>query len=449
MIDTAVLKKAPRSPGVYMMRSASGKVLYVGKAQNLKTRVGQYFGKSSDERQSIPFLMSKAKHLEWIVTNTEKEALLLENTLIKKHAPRYNVRLSDDKTYLSLRINLKQDFPRVEVLRIRSKPKDGAVYFGPYSSAFAIRQALKQMQRLFPLRTCSDVRMHTQRTRPCLDYQIERCSGPCLSLISKQEYRKIVENVILFLRGRSTKLAERLEKKMLQEADELRFEEAQKTRDVIAAIRQSVEKQQVFSTRWANQDVYGLYREGDELEVAVMRIRDGLLHDSITEGFSRVVLPDKELIGGLINQMYEEGKYVPEEVIIPVELSDSSIREEILSERRGGRVKITSPRRGEKLGLIEMARKNAESAFILKRDREQMGLHSLEHMQKKLRLRRVPRRIECFDISTIKGRLAVGSMVVFTDGTPDKSEYRKYRIKSTSSPLVWPTSNGKGLISPW
>ncbi len=414
------------------MKTASGRILYIGKAQNLKARVGQYFGKSSDERPSIPFLISKTENLEWMVTNTEKEALLLENTLIKKHSPRYNVRLSDDKTFLSLRINLKEDFPRVEVTRIRSKPKDGAAYFGPYSSAIAIRQTLKQLQKLFPLRTCSNIKMYRQKKRPCLDYQIDRCLGPCVGLISKEDYRKIVEDVILFLRGRSTELVEKLDKKMRIQADQLKFEDAQKIRDAIEAIKKSVEKQQVFSIRWANQDVYGLHREGDELELAVMHIRDGLLNDSTTEEFSGVMLSDEELIGGFISQMYEVGKYIPKEIIIPVELSDVGVREEILSERRGGSVKIIAPLRGEKLGLIRMASKNAESAFVLKRDREQMAIHSIEEMQKKLRLKRLPRRIECFDISTIRGSLAVGSMVTFTDGRPDKSEYRKYRIKTVS-----------------
>ena len=434
MIDTEILDRIPRSSGVYLMKNESGKVLYVGKAQNLRARVSQYFGKSSDDRPSVPFLMRKAEELEWIVTNTEKEALLLENTLIKKHKPQYNVRLSDDKTYLSLRINLKDIFPRVDVVRIRSKPRDGAMYFGPYSSAVAIRNTLKHLQRLFPLRTCSNAKMCRQKGRPCLDYQIGRCSGPCFGLISKEDYRKIVDDVILFLRGRSSELVERLELRMHIEADQLRFEDAQRTRDAIAEIRRSMEKQQVFSTRWTNQDIYGLYREGDELELAVMHIRDGLLHDTSTEEFSNVMLSDEELVGGFISQMYEEGKFIPEEVVIPVELPDAGIREEILSERRGGNVRITTPKRGEKLGLIEMARKNAESAFVLKRDRDQLILHSLEEMQRKLRLKRLPRRIECFDISTIQGRLAVGSMVVFTDGKPDKGEYRKYRIKTVSAP---------------
>lgn len=432
MVNKEVLAKVPRSPGVYMMKSAAGKVLYVGKAQNLKSRVGQYFGRSGDDRASIPFLMGKTKDIEWIVTNTEKEALLLENTLIKKYRPRYNVRLSDDKTYLSLRIDLKEEFPRVEVTRIRRKPSDGALYFGPYSSALAIRRTLRQIQKFFPLRTCSNAKLCRQRGRPCLDYQIGRCSGPCVGLISKEEYDKIVDNVILFLRGKNTELIARLEERMRGEADELNFEEARRIRDIIADIRGSIEKQQVFSTRWRDQDIYGLYREGDELELVVMHIRSGILQDSTTQEFSGVLISDEEVIGETLSQMYDEGKYIPEEVVIPVDLPDTRIREEVLSERKGRSVKITSPKRGEKVGLIEMARKNAESAFILHHDRDEMNLRSLEEMQKRLRLKRLPMRIECFDISTIQGRLAVGSMVAFTEGRPDKGEYRRYRIKTVS-----------------
>jgi excinuclease ABC subunit C len=430
MIDDETLKNIPRSPGVYLMESASGKVLYVGKAQNLKARVSQYFGNVTDGRASVPFLMRKVEKLEWIVTNNEKEALILENTLIKKHRPRYNVRLSDDKTYLSLRIDICQDFPRVEVMRIRSKPADGVLYFGPYSSALAIRQTVRQLQRLFPLRTCSDSKLCRQRGRPCLDYQIGRCSGPCFGLISKEDYREIVDQVVLFLRGRNDELIEKLTLRMEIEAGQLKFEEARKTRDMISAVQQSMEKQQVFSTKWRNQDVFGLYREGDEIDLVVMHIRDGMLQDSTTQQFTGTVLPEGELIGSLLSQMYDEGRYIPEEIVIPVELSDASVREELLSERRGGSVRLVSPKRGERRSLIEMARKNAESVFALNHDREQMRASTLEQMEKRLRLKRLPRRIECFDISTIQGRLSVGSMVVFTDGTADKGEYRRYRIKT-------------------
>ena len=414
------------------MKDAKGRFLYVGKAQNLKSRINQYFSRTPDGRPSVPFIVARAESLEWIVTNTEKEALLLENTLIKKHSPRYNVRLSDDKTYLSLKIDLDDDFPRVEVTRIRSKPKDGALYFGPYSSALAIRQTLKYLQKYFPLRTCSNIKMCRQQGRPCLDYQIGRCSGPCVGLISKEDYRKIVDEVVLFLRGRTGELIGRLENKMKQQAEELKFEEAQKTRDAIFAIRQSIEKQQVYSTKWSNQDVYGLYHEGDEYELVIMHIRDGLLHDTQTEGFSGVRISKEELISGFLSQIYEEGNYIPEEIVIPVELPDIHIREEILSERKGSSVKIITPKRGEKIALIEMANKNAVSAFELKRDRDEITTRSLKELQQKLRLKKLPERIECFDISTIQGGNAVGSMAVFTGGKPDKAEYRKYRIKTVT-----------------
>ncbi len=432
MINLKILDDIPKSPGVYLIKGARGTVIYIGKAVNLHNRVKSYFARSGDVRQSIPFILRKVKDIEWVVTNTEKEALLLENILIKRHQPRYNVRLVDDKTYVSLKLDIKSKFPRLRIVRIREKQKDGALYFGPYSSANSVRETVRMIHRIFPIRTCNDTKFRSHRTRPCLDYQIKKCSGPCADFISEEDYKKIIRNVILFLEGRNTELLEILRGKMREEADRLNFEEAQRILNQIQAIEATIEKQRVFSTRWANQDVFGLYREGEEVQLSIMHIRDGQLVETTTKSFSDMQISNEEILSSLISQFYREEGYIPPEILIPLKLTDMGLLSEILTERRGGKVMVVAPQRGDKRKLVEMAQKNAKSFFVASKDEEKIRRATLEQMKQKFRLQTFPKRIDCFDISNIRGTLAVGSMVVFISGKADKSNYRKFKIKTIS-----------------
>lgn len=431
MIDRQVLEDIPKSPGVYLMKSAGGEIIYIGKALSLRSRVRSYFS-GTDSRHSVPFIAGKTESIEWLITNTEKEALILENNLIKMHRPRYNIVWRDDKTYISLRIDPTEKFPRTSIVRVRGKIKDRALYFGPYSSAASVRETLRLLNRTFPLRTCTDSKMRSHSDRPCLQYQIKRCCGPCCNLIGEEEYSRIVRSAILFLQGKSRDLIDSLTEEMSRAASELRFEEAAKILNQIRAIERTVEKQRVVSAQSIDRDVFGLSRQADEAQVSIMHIREGKLLESSSYAFSRVMISEEEVISSFINQFYSSGRPIPDEVILPVEIPEKDAFEEMLSERREKKVEIFSPRRGEKGKLLEMANKNAESALAARKDEQAILAQTLALIQKKLRLKKVPARIECFDISNIGGNLAVGSMVTFTDGKKDSSNYRRYKIKTVS-----------------
>ncbi len=419
----------PRKPGVYLFKDDAGHVIYIGKAKELRSRVRSYFRPSTDTRHSIQFIVKKTADLEYILTDTEKEALLLENTLIKKHQPRFNVRLRDDKTYVSLKLNVKHEFPRLEITR--RWEKDGSLYFGPYSSARSVRETMRVIARLFPLRTCRDSVLYN-RKRPCLMYQIGQCPAPCVGYCSEEEYRPIVEETILFLKGRNKELLERLNDRMIKEAEALRFEDAARIRDQIRAIERTLEKQKTALTSRIDQDVMGVYREGGAVEVAVLFFREGKLLGNRTYQFKRQYLSDEEWLAGFLGQFYEDARVIPQEVLLPYSAGDTEALEEWLSERRGTRVRVLVPERGEKRRLVEMAQTNAQHSFTSRKEMELRDDDILESLRERLRLDKKPARIECFDISNIHGRLAVGSMVSFENGRPNKSAYRRYKIKTVS-----------------
>jgi excinuclease ABC subunit C len=432
LLHASVLEDVPRSPGVYVMKDAAGRVLYVGKAQDLRARVRQYLAPERDTRPSVPFLMRRAAGLETIVTSTEKEALLLEETLIKAHRPRYNVFWRDDKTYISLRLDTRKPFPRLEIVRLRRRPRDGALYFGPYASAKKVRATVKMLHTIFPLRQCSDAEFRrAQRTgRPCLNCQMRKCLGPCTGAVSEAQYAAVLRNVVQLLRGQGTELVADLTRRMEQAAADESFEEAARLRDQLVAVTATLERQQVISTRWVSRDVVGLYREADEVQLAVLHVRDGRLVETTTRAFSKVQEPDEELLGAFLLSFYGEAGLIPPEVLVPVELVDASSVAEVLAERRGARVELGSPARGEGRGLVELAAKNARAAFEAARDRRALRRDLLEEARGVLRLARTPERIDCFDMSNIAGAHRVGVMVVFRHGEPDKAEYRKFRIRS-------------------
>jgi excinuclease ABC subunit C len=425
MVTSAETSHFPAAPGVYLMKDGTGLILYVGKARDLRKRVRSYFASGRDSRYQIQFLMARVEAIDFIVTDTEKEALILENSLIKEHRPRYNLDLRDDKTYFSLRLDPREEFPRLSI--IRKVPRDGARYFGPYASAAAAREVLKQLHKLFPLRhyplaTCR------QRRRPCLYYQLRQCSAPCHGLISREEYAALVDGACLFLAGQNREVVRLYRERMAAAAVAEHFEEAARYRDLIRAVEVTVERQKVVSSG-GDSDVLGLYREGDHLHLALLFFRAGTLLDRRTFDLAWE-LEDEEGVASFLNDYYSREVIIPDEILLPLPCEAANALAELLTERRGRKVTIHTPRRGTKLELVRLAGKNAESAA---RERQKAGEDRealLGELQERLHLSRLPQRIECYDISNFQGQTAVGSRVSFLGGGPDKDHYRRYRIRT-------------------
>ena len=418
------IRQLPTAPGVYLMRDAQGEIIYIGKARSLRQRVRSYFGASGDSRYQVKFLVARVVDIEVVLTDTEKEALLLENTLIKQHHPRYNLNLKDDKTYFSLRLDPAEEYPRFTL--VRKIPRDGARYFGPYASASAAREVLNQLQRMFPLRHYPLASCRA-RKRPCLYHQMGQCSAPCHNLISAADYAGLTEGAMLFLEGKSRQLVAEFKRRMLDASEGLRFEEAARWRNLLRSIEVTVERQKMI-TRGGDSDVLGFHRDGSRLELALLFIRGGVL--SGTRLFTlKWELDDAEGLSAFLRQYYTDQVFIPEEILLPLKIDDSSALAEVLGEVRGRKVDVVHPQRGIKRELVELAIKNAAAA-LRERDEKQAASEAvLEQLQQRLHLARLPRRIECYDISTIQGRFSVGSGVVFNVGRPDKALYRRYRIR--------------------
>ena len=431
MVSDAALRKLdklPASPGVYVFHGTDDTVLYVGKARSLRSRVRSYFQPgSSDLRAFVSRLERELVDIETFVTHTDKEAALLENQLIKSHQPKYNVKLRDDKEFLSLRLDAKKPWPRLEVVR---RPKaDGAQYFGPYHSATSARQTLRLVNRHFQLRTCTDSEFRL-RSRPCLQYQIKRCPGPCVLEVDEDEYRAQVANVARFLDGRHDELVRDLEIRMQRASSELEYERAAQYRDQLRAVERAQEEQRVAGVQKSDQDVLGFHREGDQVEVAVLRMRAGRLFRVSTLPLRRVAVPNDEMLGAFLLQHYADKPGVPDEILVPLRIEMSEALEELLSDNRKRRVQIVHPKRGSKARLLDLARENAEHAYREKeRAREDVETR-LTALQKRLRLSVLPRRIECVDISHIGGQETVAVFVALEDGSPAKERYRSFRVKS-------------------
>lgn len=421
------LDKLPASPGVYVFHGGDGKALYVGKARSLRSRVRSYFQPgSSDLRAFVSRLERELTDIETFVTHTDKEAALLENQLIKAHQPKYNVKLRDDKEFLSLRLDTKRPWPRLEVVR-RPKP-DGAQYFGPYHSATAARQTLRLVNRYFQLRTCTDTEFRL-RTRPCLQYQIKRCPAPCVLEVDEEEYRAQTANVARFLDGRHDELVRDLDDRMDRASGDLEYERAAVYRDQMRAVERAREEQRVAGVQKSDQDVIGFHRQGDQVEVAVLSMRGGRLFGVRTLPLRRVAVPNDEMLGAFLRQHYAERPSMPDEILVPVTIEMSEALEELLSDNRKRRVQIVRPKRGAKAKLLDLARENAEHAFHEKeRAREDVEAR-LRELQEQLRLSVLPRRIECVDISHTGGEETVAVFVALQDGVPAKERYRSFRVK--------------------
>ncbi len=420
------LQSVPPRPGVYLLKDPAGRVIYVGKAKNLRARLRQYF-RGDDERSQVQFLMQKVADFETLVTLTDKEALILENNLIKQYKPRYNIRLKDDKSYVSVKVTVQDRWPRIFVTR--RIVQDGSRYFGPYDSAASVRETLDTIRKAIPLRTCPDA-VFRNRTRPCLEYQIKRCLAPCCLPVDPEVYRQHLREAMLLLEGKSQQLVRQLHSEMERAAAELRFEDAARLRDRIRAIERTQERQQMVAHHGGDTDVWGLYREGGFIEAEVLFIRQGKLTSHQSYSLDDFEFPDPEVMSMLLAQFYQAERYVPDEILIPVEPEDLDTQAEYLSERKGRRVSILCPQRGDKARLLAMARENAEQNFRARRDTAQQRQRMCDELQKALRLRRYPQRIECFDISNLQGQIAVGSQVTFIEGQADKDQYRRYRIKT-------------------
>ena len=419
----------PHAPGVYLMKDAGGRVLYVGKAGDLKKRVGSYFSKRAEGRYQIKFLMQKVRDLESIVTTSEKEALLLENTLIKKHSPKYNLQLKDDRSYLSLKLSVKDRFPRLYITRqIR---KDGSLYFGPYPSGSACRETVEFIEKHFRLRTCSDHEF-ANRSRPCLQYQIHRCDAPCVGQIGRNDYGKIAGQVRLFLEGHNQDLLREVRQEMALLAGREEFEKAARCRNLIRAIETTLEKQSVARHLWLDQDVIAWHREGERVTVCLLEIRQGKVWESRLYHLASYQ-EDAELLDQFLNQYYEDRR-IPDEIVLAAKPESPVELRQILRDRRGGAVRLSIHPRGDRRDLLRLAFRNAADGFKRRQGREEELREILARLQNSLGLQNLPRRIECFDISNLGGKQAVGSLVCFVEGEPLKEGYRRFRIRGKQEP---------------
>lgn len=421
------ISNLPNSPGVYLMKNSSGKVIYVGKARELKKRVSSYFRDTEKKDPKTKHLINGISDFDFIVTDNEVEALLTEGTLIKEYRPRYNVDLKDDKNYLCLRIDLAADFPRFTF--VRNIKRDGARYFGPYTDAKAIRQSLKWLSATFRLRQCTDHKFNN-RSRPCIYYEINQCSGPCLDLISKEDYLKGIDEVIMFLSGRGHDLVKKLTADMELHSEKMQFEEAALYRDRIASIVSIMETQKVVTKDFVDRDVIGIHREGLSIGFSVLLIRGGRLMGSWYRLFKNVLDDDPEALQSFIEQYYSGERYIPDEILLPIDVVDKDLLMKWLEERN--EVALLVPKRGKLRALVTMAQKNAETSFLEWKRSSKSRIEALTALKERLGLPSFPKRMECFDISNVKGTLSVGSMAVFTDGEPDNGQYRHYKIKGIS-----------------
>jgi excinuclease ABC subunit C len=439
-VPEEVLATLPTDPGVYVFKDAAGKVIYVGKAKNLRARVRQYFRPGADPRFFVAagFLGRSLADLETIVVSSEKEALLLENHLIKQHQPRFNVNLRDDKQYLVLRLRApaaaaaaRRDlFPRVEV--VRNIHDDGARYFGPYHSATSARETLRVLNRHFQLRTCTDHVLET-RGRPCLQYQIKRCPAPCAFPVDPAAYREQVEDAFMFLVGRDQELVARLRGRMTARAEHEDYEAAARLRDSVAAVERTIARQNVVQEEPVDQDVFGLWREADVVEVVVLFVRGGKLVGRRAFHQRDIELPDGEVIAQHVQQYYATGTLIPDEVVVGVELPDADLLADWLGAARGTRVRLVQPQRGVRARLVDLADRNAAVSAMQRKGRDDDALAALAKLQARLGLRRLPRRIECYDIAHLQGSETVASMVTFLDGKPARALYRTFKIRSADN----------------
>ncbi|MEA3341472.1 MAG: excinuclease ABC subunit UvrC, partial [Chloroflexota bacterium] len=429
------VETVPRKPGVYLMRDASGSVIYVGKAIDLRSRVRSYFRPSAWEHGKVRAIVSEIAELEFIVTDSELEALILEANLIKQHRPRYNVRLKDDKRYPYIKIAWADPFPRVFITR--RMEQDGGRYFGPYTSSSAVHQTLDMLRKSFPYLTCNRT-ITGEDERACLYHDIKLCLGPCIGAVTQEEYRTMIRGLARFLEGRGEKVLIDLEQRMQAAAGELAFERAARLRDQLQSARQIVERQKIVSSAGADQDVIAFAREKNDACVQVFFIRGGKLLGReyfVLEGAQDE--DEREVMAAFLKQFYEEAAYIPPEVLLPERIEEAMIIEQWLKGKRGTKVTLHVPQRGQKRALVALAAENAAETLAALRTQWQADAHkheqALAELEEALELHKSPVRIECYDISTTQGTQTVGSMVVFVHAVPRKSNYRRFNVRGVGA----------------
>ncbi len=413
------------------MQDETGQLLYVGKARDLRKRLASYARYATDVRSKTAVMLSKVSSIDTILTNTEKEALILESSLIKKHRPKYNVILRDDKNYPLIKVTVDEAWPRV--IMTRKRTKDGARYFGPFSSSSAMWATVNYLNSLFPLRRCKGKELK-HRARPCLNYQMGRCMAPCTGKADPERYQDHVRNILMVLEGKNQQLLKELKAKMQKASDELRFEEAAHIRDQINALETTLEKQIMIAPHSQDQDIFGFARKGDAVAVAVIFVRQGMVNGQQSYYLAEPVGDDAEILTAVLERFYGEERPVPKEIILPFELNDVEALIEWLADLKGSKVYLMMPHRGDRLKLLKMAEANAQDVFTAQESKKQTWKNLAVNLKSRLHLSRLPNRIECLDISNIGGELAVGSLVCFTNGEKDKHRYRYYKIRQTKGP---------------
>ncbi len=433
------IKQIPHNSGVYLMKDINNKIIYVGKAKDLKNRVSSYFNKTNkDIKTSV--LVKKVKSIDFIVTRNELEALILESNLIKKHLPKYNVLLKDDKRYPFIQITIKEDYPRV--LIVRERKNDGNLYFGPYTNVKYMRETLKLIHRIFPVRKCNKILNIKYKGKdiffepvgkPCLNYQIKQCVAPCQGKVAPEEYKKIIDDIVLFLKGENNTLIQHLEERMKVFSENMEFEKAAEVRDKIFAIKKVMERQNIVTNRFNSQDVIFVKNKEDIFNITILFIRDGKIMGKNNFIIKEELYKSKEyILKEFIKQYYISPSFLPEEIIIPIPLQEKELIESLIREKKGEKIIIRVYNNEVEQKLMEMAEENAtiELSNYLADKEIRDNRKAILQLQKSLNLKRIPHIIEGFDISNIQGKLAVGSMVRFEDGIPIKNEYRKFKIKS-------------------
>ena len=431
MFPEDVLLSAPHSPGVYLMLDSKSGVIYVGKAKNLFKRLSSYAHFSGAEYNKTAIMLARVHTVDTIITSTEKEALILEASLIKKHKPKYNIILRDDKNYPYIRVTVQEEWPRV--MMARRKKKDKSRYFGPYSSSSAMWSTLKLISALFPLRQCKGSKLK-KRSRPCLNRQIGKCLAPCAGGADSQLYQEHVNNIIMLLEGRNRDLTRQLKQQMQESSDSLEFEKAAAIRDQISALSRTLERQVISASHTKDQDVFGFGRHDTAVTIAILFIRDGLINGSRTFFLADPYGEDASILSQVLSQFYDIDALVPKDILLPFTPTSMDLLQEYLDDKANRKVSLKVPQRGDNLQLIAMANKNAMQIFNEKEKKEESWRSLSSAMIKKLHLMRSPEKIECLDISNIGGKQAVGSLVNFKKGEPDKSSFRHYKIRTVEGP---------------
>jgi len=426
------VKSIPQSTGVYLLKDAKGRSIYIGKAKNLRSRIRSYLNEREGARPQIASLMKEVDDVDYFVTRNEREALILESSLIKQKKPRYNIRLKDDKNYLSLRLDPRETFPRLSLTR--RVLKDGAIYYGPFASADALKKAKRLIHRIFPLRDCNDEKFKRHSARPCLNYYMGLCLGPCAGKSGEEGYQDVVEQTRMFLKGEKKRIIKLLSDSMKKASSEMRYEDAANYRDQIRLLEKNLDGQMFVTPSTKDKDVVGFYREGRQVEFSILFFRGGSLVDRAYYSFKNAAGEDREVLEEFLSRFYGGNRFVPKEIVIPISVERAQAIAVWLSQKQGRKVRINVPERGVKVKEVELANRNSLESFQRKYAEELKEIGLLERIKSSLHLTRLPAAIECFDISNTQGATAVASMVKFENGVPAKESYKRFKIKNVQGP---------------